>query len=198
MIPPGARHFIRQFAATATPPHCACFSTDYRVVRSTMQGTLSSLRLARYATIRDRCKLKVFHWGRPDAAHRPVVFVKRRAQSRLIDWIEEFPDLDGTRREWGAAVDQMVLRHCPHFGFVWHCGTGSPATIHGDLAAIAPLVDDRTILMLPNYYGKSKPAFRVACDMAREDGWELIEILGGQLLILQWKRACHGQPLQEV
>lgn len=195
MMLSGVSHFLRMFAARAIPPHTACFGADPKAIKSLLRGACTALRAPRCDGLRLRCRLKVFHWGKEGAAHDPAM--SERCLTRYKDYADEYVDADGTRRSWRVAVDGMVTSG-PRFGFIYHPGTGTAATIRGDLAVLAPMLDDRTIIMMPYLYGREPASQTVAYQMAREQGWELIELLGGKLFILQWKRACHAQPVSDV
>jgi hypothetical protein len=143
-------------------------------------------------------RLIVFYWGDPrksiaeepyawcrwfdityDKRHDPPEKRTRRHWNRRRLWF--VASAETTRAPWREYIGLMVANTQARFGLVFHSGIGSAADIKADLDLCAPMMDDRTTVVLSGLE-KGGPA---TCyeRMLRHDGWDGIQL--GEMGILQ-------------
>jgi len=141
-------------------------------------------------------RLWVFHWQSGRKAARAI---EGKLKSREMMCIGRQPspvravDAGQGRDGWRRGLKFALTGQAPEptFGMLVHCGEGDMADIRGDLAVFAPLIDDRTLLVLRGLE-KLGPA-RVLEYMTTHEGWEGVAL--GTLGLL--KKPAHAKERED-
>lgn len=146
-------------------------------------------------SVQDR--LWVFHWQGGRKAARAIEG-KLKSKEMMMIGMQPSPvramEAGQGRDGWRRGVGYALRGHAPEptFGMWVHCGEGRRSDIRGDLAVFAPLIDDRTLLVLRGL-DRLGPAEAFEY-LATHEGWEGVRL--GTLGLLQ--RPAHPKERQDA